>query len=230
MAVPLLRRGGGKETVMPEKKTIERARQDKREGKAPTTQAGAFVREEMEHIREGMHGAKNPKQAIAIGLSKARRAGVQLPPPPAGRSTSAEGEGEKKKRPARRRTAQAKRGAGRGAKATARKSSAKRARGAKRPARTSPKSRTTTRAARSSATSRARRQGRQSAGRHSALRPRRAAARSARPRRRNTARRVSYVIVTSWESLPPRSSSSSIRSMCPLSLVGCSKPTRVRPA
>ena len=66
---------------MPEKKTIERARKDKREGKAPSTQAGEFVREEMEHIRQGKHGARSPQQAIAIGLSKARRAGVDLPPP-----------------------------------------------------------------------------------------------------------------------------------------------------
>lgn len=66
---------------MPEKKTLERAREDAREGKAPSTQAGEFVREEMEHIREGKHGARSAKQAIAIGLSKARRAGVKLPPP-----------------------------------------------------------------------------------------------------------------------------------------------------
>ncbi len=66
---------------MPEKETIERARKDKREGKAPSTQAGEFVREEVEHIREGKHGARSTKQAIAIGLSKARRAGVELPPP-----------------------------------------------------------------------------------------------------------------------------------------------------
>jgi hypothetical protein len=66
---------------MPEAKTIERARRDKREGKAPTTQAGEFVREEMEHVREGKHGVQSTKQAIAIGLSKARRAGVKLPPP-----------------------------------------------------------------------------------------------------------------------------------------------------
>ena len=66
---------------MPEKQTLERARQDKREGKAPSTQAGEFVREEMDHIREGKHGARSTKQAIAIGLSKARRAGVDLPPP-----------------------------------------------------------------------------------------------------------------------------------------------------
>ena len=65
---------------MPEKETLERARKDKREGKAPSTQAGEFVREEIEHIREGKHGARSTKQAIAIGLAKARRAGVQLPP------------------------------------------------------------------------------------------------------------------------------------------------------
>jgi Family of unknown function (DUF6496) len=65
---------------VPEKETIERARKDKREGKAPSTQAGEFVREEIEHIREGKHGARSTKQAIAIGLSKARRAGVELPP------------------------------------------------------------------------------------------------------------------------------------------------------
>jgi hypothetical protein len=69
---------------MPEQETLERAREDEREGKSPSTQAGEFVREEMEHIREGKHGAKNTKQAIAIGLSKARRAGVKLPPPKRG--------------------------------------------------------------------------------------------------------------------------------------------------
>jgi hypothetical protein len=66
---------------MPEKRTIERARQDKREGKSPSTQAGEFVREEMHHIREGRHGARSTQQAVAIGLSKARRAGVALRPP-----------------------------------------------------------------------------------------------------------------------------------------------------
>jgi hypothetical protein len=66
---------------MSDKETIERAREDLREGKAPTTQAGEFVREEIDHIREGKHGARSAKQAIAIGLSKARRAGVKLPPP-----------------------------------------------------------------------------------------------------------------------------------------------------
>jgi hypothetical protein len=73
---------------MPEKKTLERSRRDKREGKAPSTQAGEFVREEMEHIREGKHGARSPKQAIAIGLSKARRAGVKLSPPKKGKASA----------------------------------------------------------------------------------------------------------------------------------------------
>ena len=66
---------------MPEKETLERAHEDAREGKSPSTQAGEFVREEMHHIREGKHGAASTKQAIAIGLSKARRAGVNLKPP-----------------------------------------------------------------------------------------------------------------------------------------------------
>ena len=74
---------------MPEKKTIERAKRDKAEGKAATTQAGEFVREEMEHVREGKHGARSPQQAIAIGLSKARRAGVELPPPRKGTTSEA---------------------------------------------------------------------------------------------------------------------------------------------
>jgi hypothetical protein len=95
---------------MPEKKTIARARKMKREGKAPTTQAGAFVEEEIEHIREGKHGAKNAKQAIAIGLSKARRAGVELPPPKAGTTS------ERTRKQAKRDTAKAKK------KSTARKS------------------------------------------------------------------------------------------------------------
>src|SRR5438270_9080206 len=69
---------------MPEKQTKERARQDKARGKSPTTQAGEFVREEIHHVREGKHGARSTKQAIAIGLSKARRAGVDLPPPAPG--------------------------------------------------------------------------------------------------------------------------------------------------
>jgi len=71
---------------MPEEETVERAREDERKGLSPSTQAGEFVREEMEHIREGKHGARSPQQAIAIGLSKARRAGVKLPPPKRGKT------------------------------------------------------------------------------------------------------------------------------------------------
>ena len=70
---------------MSERQTIERAREDAREGKSPSSQAGEFVREEFQHIREGRHGARSPQQAIAIGLSKARRAGVKLPAPARGR-------------------------------------------------------------------------------------------------------------------------------------------------
>jgi uncharacterized protein DUF6496 len=69
---------------MPEKETLERAAEDKAEGKSPSTQAGEFVHEEIEHIREGKHGARSAKQAIAIGLSKARRAGVKLAVPKKG--------------------------------------------------------------------------------------------------------------------------------------------------
>jgi Family of unknown function (DUF6496) len=75
---------------MPEKQTVERARNARREGKAPSTQAGEFVHEEIEHVREGKHGARSTKQAIAIGLSKARRAGVRLPPPKGGKRSTRE--------------------------------------------------------------------------------------------------------------------------------------------
>jgi hypothetical protein len=102
---------------MPEEETIERARADEREGKSPSTQAGEFVREEMEHIREGEHGARSPEQAIAIGLSKARRAGVKLPPP---------------KRGTQRTKRQARRDLTKGRTARRRKPSAKRSRATKR--------------------------------------------------------------------------------------------------
>jgi hypothetical protein len=69
---------------MPEKATVEKAKADLRAGKSPTTAAGEFVREEIEHIRQGKHGARSPEQAIAIGLSKARRAGIPLKPPKKG--------------------------------------------------------------------------------------------------------------------------------------------------
>lgn len=103
---------------MPERTTIARAKRDKREGKAPTTQAGEFVHEEIEHVREGKHGARSAKQAIAIGLSKARRAGVKLPPP--GKSAS---------QATRRKAAQDTR---RGQSKAAGRTSAKRARATKR--------------------------------------------------------------------------------------------------
>jgi hypothetical protein len=93
---------------MPEQQTIERAHEDNAEGKSASTQAGEFVREEMHHIREGKHGARTAKQAIAIGLSKARQAGVELPPPGKGKTSErsrksaarayARGHGAKRKR------------------------------------------------------------------------------------------------------------------------------------
>jgi hypothetical protein len=92
---------------MPEKKTVERARKDAREGKSPSTQAGEFVHEEIEHIREGKHGARSAKQAIAIGLSKARRAGVKLPPPKQGSAASRKKASQEKpstKAPSRKRS------------------------------------------------------------------------------------------------------------------------------
>lgn len=99
---------------MPEKETLERAEQDKREGKAPSTQAGEFVHEEIEHIREGKHGARSTRQAIAIGLSKARRAGVDLPPPKEGQATEStrqqakrdlrKGRSASKRKPSRKRS------------------------------------------------------------------------------------------------------------------------------
>ena len=73
---------------MPDKQTIEKAKRDKREGKSPSTQAGEFVREEIEKIRRGRHGARSTQQAIAIGLSEARRSGVDLPPPKRGKTSS----------------------------------------------------------------------------------------------------------------------------------------------
>ena len=106
---------------MPEKKTVERAKEDLREGKSATTAAGEFVREEMEHIRGGKHGARSPKQAIAIGLSKARRAGVPLKPPNKGATSRrtrkqaardlATGQGRRKPRRPSARRASATRGA-----------------------------------------------------------------------------------------------------------------------
>jgi hypothetical protein len=73
---------------MPDKEVVERAKEDLREGKSPSTAAGEFVREEIEHVREGKHGVRSPKQAIAIGLSEARRAGIPLPPPSEGKTSA----------------------------------------------------------------------------------------------------------------------------------------------
>src|SRR5438552_4554199 len=101
---------------MPEKETIERAREDAREGKSPSTQAGEFVREEIHHVREGKHGASSTKQAIAIGLSKARRAGVKLRAPKKGTTS------EETRRAAARETRKAK--SGRRKKPSARRSRA----------------------------------------------------------------------------------------------------------
>jgi hypothetical protein len=100
---------------MPEEEAVERAREDEREGKSPSTQAGEFVREEMEHIREGDHGARSPEQAIAIGLSKARRAGVKLPPPKRGKTRTKRqakrelAKGRTRKKPSARRSRATKR-------------------------------------------------------------------------------------------------------------------------
>ena len=112
---------------MPEKETVERAQEDLREGKAPSTAAGEFVREEMEHIREGKHGAANTRQAIAIGLSKARRAGVPLKPPAKGKAKS-------------RTRKQAKRDYVKGQSGSRRKVSAKRSRAVSRALKKKPKS------------------------------------------------------------------------------------------
>jgi hypothetical protein len=106
---------------MPWKTTVDRARKELREGKRPSTAAGEFVREEIEHVRRGKHGARSPKQAIAIGLSKARRAGVPLPPPGKGQAKertrkSAQrgyevGQGKRKPRATSRRRSRAAEGA-----------------------------------------------------------------------------------------------------------------------
>jgi hypothetical protein len=76
---------------MPEKRTIKESRRAKRAGKRASTQAGPFVREEIRHVRRGKHGARSTKQAIAIGLSKARRAGVKVPAKRGRRKTTKRG-------------------------------------------------------------------------------------------------------------------------------------------
>ncbi len=126
---------------MPEKEAVERARKDEAEGKAPTTQAGEFVHEEIEHVREGKHGARSTKQAIAIGLSKARRAGVKLPPPKKGKAKTKKsaasaykaGQTGRKRKPSRTRSRAIRKALKReGHRAATRKSLARQARSAAR--------------------------------------------------------------------------------------------------
>jgi Family of unknown function (DUF6496) len=147
---------------MPEEDVIERARRDAAEGKSPSTQAGEFVREEIAHVREGKHGARSPQQAIAIGLSKARRAGIKLPPPKKGRSS------QRVRRQAQRDLSKGRSGN--------RKPSARRSRATSSALRRESKSSVSRAALSRQAKSSARRRG--SAGRH------RAAAKAARTRRR----------------------------------------------
>jgi hypothetical protein len=141
---------------VPEKKTIERARRDKRQGKSPSTQAGEFVREEIEHVREGKHGARSSEQAIAIGLSKARRSGVKLPPPRRGKAATkkqaardlAKGEKGTRKTSAKRARATRKALKGAGRKAATRKALAQHARKAARKRSATERSRAAKKAAR----------------------------------------------------------------------------------
>ena len=152
---------------MPEKETIERARKDAREGKSPSTQAGEFVREEIHHVREGKHGARSTKQAIAIGLSKARRSGVKLPPPKRGTAS------KRTRAQAARETARARRG-------TKRTVSARRSRAVRKALRREPHAAASKRALASHARTSARRRtaAQRSAAAKKAVRTKGAAARS----------------------------------------------------
>lgn len=134
---------------MPEEEVIRRAERDREQGKSPSTQAGEFVREEMHHVREGKHGAQSPQQAIAIGLSKARRAGVDLPVPARGKTSE-------------RTRKQAKRELRRGRSSNRRKPSAKRSRASLRALRRKGHSAASPRALARHAHAAARRRGRQS--------------------------------------------------------------------
>jgi hypothetical protein len=153
---------------MPEKETLERAREDAREGKSPSTQAGEFVREEMHHVREGKHGAASTKQAIAIGLSKARRAGVALGAPKRGKTSA-------------RTRKQAQRDVRRGRSGSRRSTSARRARASRRALKKQPRSAASRQALSRQARSAARSRGRAD---------RRRAARKAASTRRRTLRRA----------------------------------------
>jgi hypothetical protein len=112
---------------MPEKEVVEQAKEDLKEGKSPSTAAGEFVHEEIEHVREGKHGARSPQQAIAIGLSKARRAGIPLAPPKAGKTSEATRKS-------------AARDMGKGQSATKKKTSAKRSRASEQALKKEPRS------------------------------------------------------------------------------------------
>jgi hypothetical protein len=150
------------EAIMPERETLERAARDKREGKAASTQAGEFVREEIHHVREGKHGARSARQAIAIGLSKARRAGVDLPAPRKGTAStrtrqqaardSAKGRRKRAKRPSVRRSRATKKALDReGGSAASKTALAKQARSAARRRSAASRSRQAKRAARTRA-------------------------------------------------------------------------------
>jgi len=112
---------------MPEKEVVDRAKEDLKEGKSPSTAAGEFVHEEIEHVKEGKHGARSPQQAIAIGLSKARRAGIPLAPPKPGKTSAATRES-------------AQRDYNKGQSATKKKPSAKRSRASKEALKKEPRS------------------------------------------------------------------------------------------
>ena len=144
---------------MPEDEIIERAREDEREGKSHSTQAGEFVREEMEHIREGEHGTRSPQQAIAIGLAKARRAGVKLPPPKRSKASArtrkqakrdlAKGRKGRRKKPSRKRSRATRRALKReGRSAASRKALSRQARSAARRRSAASRSRAAKKAAR----------------------------------------------------------------------------------
>ena len=179
----ILHTGFGSEDVnMPEKETLRRARNDKRAGKAPSTQAGEFVREEIHHVREGKHGARSTKQAIAIGLSKARRAGVKLPRPRRANAKTrqsaayASRAGRRRKRPAPRRSRAVRRALKReGRRAASRKALARQARTAARTRSSAARRRSARRAVRTKGPR----------GRHAAAR------RAARTRQRARRRRAS---------------------------------------
>lgn len=171
---------------MPEKRTVQRARQAKREGKSPSTQAGEFVHEEIEHVREGKHGARSTEQAIAIGLSKARRAGVKLPPPKKGRASEATRKKAAKDVAKGRKTAAKKRPAAKRARATKRALKREGTRAASRTA----LAKHARKAARKRTASDRSRAAKKGAGKRTAAERSASARKAARTRRRNAARKT----------------------------------------